>query len=76
VAAGCKIIGVVAPVRSKAYWKVTYDPSCKPAQIAAGNAAAAAFDLNDWKRISDQGPTVMKAGAMTGAMAYGRISLM
>jgi hypothetical protein len=53
-AAGCKIIKVHAPADSKADWSVTYDPSCTPAQLAAGNAAVAAFDLNGWVAAHQQ----------------------
>jgi hypothetical protein len=34
--------------QSNADWKVTYDPSCTLAQVTAGDAAMAAFDLNGW----------------------------
>ena len=42
-AAGCNVINVMLPTPDPSTWKADYDPSCTAAQIAAGNAAIAAF---------------------------------
>lgn len=42
-AAGCKVVNVNLPSPTQSTWTAIYDPSCTPAQIAAGNAAVAAF---------------------------------
>ena len=42
-AAGCKVVNVMLPSPDQTTWTAIYDPSCTSAQIAAGNAAIAAF---------------------------------
>jgi hypothetical protein len=67
-ACGCQVIGVSVGIKTdRSTWKVVYDPSATPTQVALGNAALAAFDPTALINNPVYVPTTVMLGRLTDA---------